>query len=394
MMLLMMLLIPQRGLLLVLVVSGIIFPSRGHDVSLHLPGDSGSVITWLSSLQQLLGRTDTAGTAALTAVFLARWQQQQLCKFSCRQRPESADSRERRGTKLDVNTKYSCQIRNKFTFRLGLKVIRLCFDIFNEAAKQLKWVLVEKIWWSRNIGLDSRIIRWFLFRMLKSFCHQLQSKTFEAWRHLPDEMSHCHYCSRRNVWIFLALKSCSLITSVWVCRFIRRLKKCPAVAKSAQNTTTEAERERDIVSQNLYDSVLTLGFYIFCKSKFLSASEQQLCTLATLELGKIANFIFAKKKSIFRFSATSEWTVAGAAWAGGVTLDLTLSCPPNSPPGWAALIQWTNQSPGSAGLTNERAANTAVWQLQTAGESVQCRVRSTGSLSPWLSHLSHLECWV
>ena len=81
----------------------------------------------------------------------------------------------------------------------------------------------------------------------------------------------------------------------------------------------------------LYDSVLTLG-HIFCKSKFLSATEQQLCTLATLELGKIANFIFAKKKSIFRFSI-SEWPVAGAAWAGGVTLDLTLSCPPNSPQG-------------------------------------------------------------
>ena len=44
-----------------------------------------------------------------TAAVLARWhQQQQLCKFSCR-RPGEPIARERRGTKLDVNTKYSCQ---------------------------------------------------------------------------------------------------------------------------------------------------------------------------------------------------------------------------------------------------------------------------------------------
>ena len=168
------------------------------------------------------------------------------------------------------------------------------------------------------------------------------------------------------------------------------------VVKSAQNTTTEAERESENVRQNLYDSVLTLG-HIFCKSKFLSATEQQLCTLATLELGKIANFIFAKKKSIFRFSI-SEWPVAGPAWAGGVTLDLTLSCPPNSPQGWAALTQWTNQRPAFACLTNESAANTAVWQLQTAGqslagESVQCWVRSTGSLhGSLISLILSVEC--
>ena len=45
MMILMMILITQLGLLLVLVVlvvSGIVFTPRGHDVCLHLPGDSGS----------------------------------------------------------------------------------------------------------------------------------------------------------------------------------------------------------------------------------------------------------------------------------------------------------------------------------------------------------------
>ena len=45
MMFLMMILITQLGLLLVLVVlvvSGIVFTPRGHDVCLHLPGDSGS----------------------------------------------------------------------------------------------------------------------------------------------------------------------------------------------------------------------------------------------------------------------------------------------------------------------------------------------------------------
>ena len=40
-----------------------------------------------------------------TAAVLARWHQQQLCKFSCR-RPGEPIARERRGTKLDVNTKY------------------------------------------------------------------------------------------------------------------------------------------------------------------------------------------------------------------------------------------------------------------------------------------------
>ena len=45
MMILMMILITQLGLLLVLVVlvvSGIVFTPRGHDVCLHWPGDSGS----------------------------------------------------------------------------------------------------------------------------------------------------------------------------------------------------------------------------------------------------------------------------------------------------------------------------------------------------------------
>lgn len=156
------------------------------------------------------------------------------------------------------------------------------------------------------------------------------------------------------------------------------------VVKSAQNTTTESESE--IVSQRLYKCD-----NIFCKSKFLSATEQQLCTLATSHWNwaRLQILFLQRKKSIFRFS-TSEWPVAGPAWTAGVTLDLTLSCPPNSPPGWAALRQWTNQRPASGRLTNQSAANPAVWQLHTAGPALQASLYTAECAAealsgPWLS---------
>ena len=164
------------------------------------------------------------------------------------------------------------------------------------------------------------------------------------------------------------------------------------VVKSAQNTTTEAERESENVRQNLYDSVLTLG-HIFCKSKFLSATEQQLCTLAILKLGKIANFIFAKKKSIFRFS-TSEWVASSWVRLGrrrDLGLDIEMSsklsavmCHPASLDQSEAGIWQPDQSESSKACS----VTAADCRPGTAGESVHCRVRSRISL--WSLALSHL----
>ena len=132
---------------------------------------------------------------------------------------------------------------------------------------------------------------------------------------------------------------------------------------------------------------------IFCKSKFLSATEQQLCTLAILKLGKIANFIFAKKKSIFRFS-TSEWVASSWVRLGrrrDLGLDIEMSsklsavmCHPASLDQSEAGIWQPDQSESSKACS----VTAADCRPATAGESVHCRVRSRISL--WSLALSHL----
>ena len=236
----------------------------------------------------------------------------------------------------------------------------------------------------------TRIIRRFLFKMLKSFCHQLQSKTFEAWRYLPmDEKFYCQYWSRKNIPSankLLLEHKCLLLAPIVDWKMVTHFPVVIKVHKIRQQNL-RVRLSLSASSERVITYFANQSSYQPLSSSFVLWPYWNWARLQILFL--------QRKKAFLDFPPVSEWPVAGSAWAAGVTLDLTLRCPLNSPQGWDTRRPWTNPRPVSGSLTNQSSARPAVWQLQTAGRPLQASLYTAEcaaeSLSgPWLSLISSL----